>query len=139
EPARDPSPRARWVPFCGRRESRGSRKARTARTTHSATMPTIIMRGSACRSEDCSTGMLDPDRPARRQARAPGPPRHAAPGCARSSRVTRVHGDFELTMDELRVVARYVAGTAQELLPVFEEVHPDDVRPRAAVDAAREF
>ncbi|NJP49571.1 exonuclease SbcC [Streptomyces sp. SBST2-5] len=42
-------------------------------------------------------------------------------------------------MDELRVVARYVAGTAQELLPVFEEVHPDDVRPRAAVDAAREF
>ncbi|GAA1422825.1 hypothetical protein GCM10009601_24930 [Streptomyces thermospinosisporus] len=50
-----------------------------------------------------------------------------------------MHGDFELTMGELRVVARYVADTAQELLPLFEEAHPDDGRPRAAVDAAREF
>ena len=48
-------------------------------------------------------------------------------------------GDFELTMDELRVVARYVAEAAQEVLPVFEAAHPNDPRPRAAVDAAWEF
>ncbi|WP_405889432.1 putative immunity protein [Streptomyces sp. NBC_01136] len=48
-------------------------------------------------------------------------------------------GDFELTMDELRVVARYVAETAQEVLPVFEDANPSDPRPRAALDAAWEF
>lgn len=53
--------------------------------------------------------------------------------------MTIVSGDFELTMDELRVVARYVAESAQEVLPVFEEVVPGDPRPRAALDAAWEF
>ncbi|MFG2227698.1 putative immunity protein [Streptomyces sp. NPDC048644] len=48
-------------------------------------------------------------------------------------------GDFELTMEELRVVARYVVESAQEVLPVFEEAVPGDPRPRAAVDAAWEF
>lgn len=48
-------------------------------------------------------------------------------------------GDFDLTLDELRAVTRYVAETAVEVLPVFEEVHPDDHRPRAALDAAWEF
>ncbi len=52
---------------------------------------------------------------------------------------TSVFGDFELTMDELRAVARYVAESAQAVLPVFEESVPDDRRPRAALDAAREF
>jgi len=47
--------------------------------------------------------------------------------------------DFELTMDELRVVARYVAESAQEVLLVFEDANPSDPRPRAAVDAAWEF
>ena len=47
--------------------------------------------------------------------------------------------DFELTMDELRVVARYAAQAAQEVLLVFEAAHPNDRRPRAAVDAAWEF
>lgn len=50
-----------------------------------------------------------------------------------------VSGDFELTMDELRAVARYAAETAQEVLPVFEDAHPGDSRPRAALDAAWEF
>ncbi|PJJ70696.1 hypothetical protein CLV46_0218 [Diaminobutyricimonas aerilata] len=44
--------------------------------------------------------------------------------------------DFDLTMDELRVVARYAAECAQEVLPVFERTHPADARPRAALDAA---
>ncbi|MUL43263.1 exonuclease SbcC [Streptomonospora sp. PA3] len=50
-----------------------------------------------------------------------------------------VSGDFELTMDELRAVARYVAQSAEEVLPVFEVARPDDPRPRAAVAAAWEF
>lgn len=50
-----------------------------------------------------------------------------------------VSGDFELTMGELRVVARYVAQTAHEVLPVFEDAEPGDLRPRTALDAAWEF
>ncbi|MGY1704626.1 putative immunity protein [Geodermatophilus sp. SYSU D00697] len=53
--------------------------------------------------------------------------------------MTAVVGDFELTMDELRVVARFVAESAEGLLPVFEDAVPGDGRPRAAVDAAWEF
>jgi hypothetical protein len=53
--------------------------------------------------------------------------------------MTTVTGDFELTRDELRVVARYVAESAQDVLPLFENACPDDPRPRAAVDAAWEF
>ncbi|MEU4451604.1 putative immunity protein [Nocardioides sp. NPDC023903] len=48
-------------------------------------------------------------------------------------------GDFELTIDELRVVARYVAEAAAEVLPLFEAACPDDLRPRLALDAAWEF
>ncbi len=53
--------------------------------------------------------------------------------------MTSVTGDFELTHEELRVVARYVAESAQEVLPLFESTTPDDPRPRAALDAAWEF
>lgn len=48
-------------------------------------------------------------------------------------------GDFELTHDELRAVARYAADSAQQVLALFEEVRPDDGRPREALDAARAF
>ena len=47
--------------------------------------------------------------------------------------------DFELTTDELRVVARYVAETAAEVLPLFEAAVPGDPRPRLALDSAWEF
>ncbi|WFE37638.1 putative immunity protein [Micromonospora sp. WMMD998] len=50
-----------------------------------------------------------------------------------------VSGDFDLTMDELREVARYVVAHAEDVLPVFEQAVPADPRPRAAVDAARVF
>jgi len=53
--------------------------------------------------------------------------------------VTIGPGDFELTMDELRTVARYVVESAEEVLPVFEDERPGDPRPRAAVDACWEF
>ncbi|QUH02198.1 exonuclease SbcC [Saccharopolyspora erythraea] len=48
-------------------------------------------------------------------------------------------GDFELTMDELRAVARYAVESAQEVLAIFEDAHPEDPRPRAAVEAAWTF
>jgi hypothetical protein len=54
--------------------------------------------------------------------------------------VMSIHrGDFELTLEELRAVARYGADCAQEVLSLFEDVHPDDPRPRAAIDAAVTF
>lgn len=48
-------------------------------------------------------------------------------------------GHLALTMDEIRVVARYAAESAELVLPVFEDVMPDDLRPRAAVEAAWTF
>ncbi|WP_336662591.1 putative immunity protein [Leucobacter sp. USHLN154] len=48
-------------------------------------------------------------------------------------------GDFDLTTDELRVVVRFASDCAQELLPYFEAVAPEDSRPREAIDAARTF
>jgi len=54
-------------------------------------------------------------------------------------RVTNSKGDFGLTVDELRVVARYAAESAQEALPIFEADRPDDPRARAAIDAAWVF
>jgi hypothetical protein len=50
-----------------------------------------------------------------------------------------VSGDFDLTMEELRVVARYVVRHAEDVLSVFEQAVPDDPRPRAAIDAAWAF
>jgi len=48
-------------------------------------------------------------------------------------------GDFDLTPDELRVVARFAAQSAEEVLPLFELADPNDHRPRAAVEAPRVF
>lgn len=63
-----------------------------------------------------------------------------APVCTWHDRpVVAATGDFELTMDELRAVARYVAESAQSVLPTFESAHPGDERPRAAVEAAWTF
>ena len=47
--------------------------------------------------------------------------------------------DFELTMEELRVVARFAAECAAEVLPIFERDRPEDSRPRAALEAAWTF
>lgn len=48
-------------------------------------------------------------------------------------------GDFDLTVDELRAVARFALGCARAVLPVFEDAVPDDERPRAALGAAQVF
>jgi hypothetical protein len=42
-------------------------------------------------------------------------------------------------MDELRVVTRFAAEAAQDVLPLFEQAAPDDRRARAAVEAAWTF
>lgn len=65
--------------------------------------------------------------------------RWTAPADGMIDPMTTAAGDFELTHDELRVVARYVATSARDVLPLFERASPDDPRPRAALDAAWEF
>ncbi len=49
------------------------------------------------------------------------------------------HGDPELTMDEVRAVARYAAGCAEQTLGVFSRACPTDPRPAQALDAAVAF
>jgi hypothetical protein len=46
---------------------------------------------------------------------------------------------FDLSMDDLREVARYAVSSAEDVLAMFEQVHPEDARPRAAIDAAWTF
>lgn len=48
-------------------------------------------------------------------------------------------GDFALSDDELRSVARFAVESAQDVLAVFEAADPGDARPRAAIDAAWAF
>ncbi|WP_265521144.1 putative immunity protein [Oerskovia flava] len=47
--------------------------------------------------------------------------------------------EVDLTLDEIRAVAGYAAQCALEVLPLVEDVEPDDARPRDAVDAALAF
>ena len=60
-------------------------------------------------------------------------------GDGRIQIVAIASGDFELTVEELRAVSRFVVVSAQEVLPVFEGAAPGDGRPRAAIDAAWAF
>lgn len=53
--------------------------------------------------------------------------------------MTAVHGDFDVTMDELRAVVRFAADCAASILAEFETENPEDTRPRHALEAARAF
>lgn len=44
-----------------------------------------------------------------------------------------------LSLPDLRIVARYAAASARDVLSIFEQAAPDDRRPRAAVEAAQAF
>ncbi|MFC6091976.1 putative immunity protein [Saccharothrix lopnurensis] len=46
---------------------------------------------------------------------------------------------MELGRDELRAVTAYAVACARTALAVFEREHPDDRRPRAAIEAGRAF
>lgn len=48
-------------------------------------------------------------------------------------------GDFALTMDELRAVARFATACARPVLTLFRKASPDDTRPAAALEAATIF
>lgn len=78
-----------------------------------------------------------------RSRRARSPRHDRAPvngsGVRDNAGVTNSPSDFALTLDELRVVARYAAESAQESLSVFETDRPHDPRARAAISAAWEF
>lgn len=47
--------------------------------------------------------------------------------------------EIELSMDDLREVARFAAACAEDVLEIFERAHPGDARPREATDAAWAF
>lgn len=47
--------------------------------------------------------------------------------------------DFALTVDELRLVTRFAADSAEGVLASFEAVHPSDGRPRVAIETALQF
>ncbi|WP_448642024.1 putative immunity protein [Geodermatophilus sp. URMC 63] len=47
--------------------------------------------------------------------------------------------EIELSAEDLRAVAAFAARCAREVLAVFAAAHPDDPRPREAVDAAEAF
>jgi hypothetical protein len=53
--------------------------------------------------------------------------------------VAEATGEFVLSTEDLRAVAGFAAESAREVLPLFEQDHPDDPRPRAAVEAACAF
>lgn len=53
--------------------------------------------------------------------------------------MTAASGDFDLSMGELRAVARYVAESVEDAYPFFAEACSDDPRPRAAIDAVWQF
>lgn len=48
-------------------------------------------------------------------------------------------GDIELSMDELRAVTRFAVACAEPMLVLFERASPQDLRPAAALEAARVF
>ncbi|MGW7681229.1 putative immunity protein [Kribbella sp. NPDC054772] len=47
--------------------------------------------------------------------------------------------EIALSLDELRVLGLWTADCAEQVLPLFEAVAPDDRRPRDAIEAVREF
>jgi hypothetical protein len=47
--------------------------------------------------------------------------------------------EIVLRTQDLRAVTRYAAECARAVLEVFERAHPDDPRPRAAIEAAQAF
>lgn len=49
------------------------------------------------------------------------------------------NGDFPLSMDDLRAVARFAHDCAKPVLALFETANPDDTRPREALEAAQLF
>lgn len=46
---------------------------------------------------------------------------------------------FELPLDALRSLGSWAADCAERALPIYEAIHPDDSRPRAALEAIRTF
>ncbi|WP_330237611.1 putative immunity protein [Streptomyces sp. NBC_00525] len=51
----------------------------------------------------------------------------------------RKAGEVALSKDDLRAVTAFAAACAETVLDVFESAHPDDPRPREAVETARAF
>lgn len=59
------------------------------------------------------------------------------PGAQTFSGHQTTHGDFTLSAEELRAVTVFAVAAALEVLPIFEDVCPEDMRPRQAIEAAQ--
>lgn len=46
---------------------------------------------------------------------------------------------FDLSIDDLRVLGGWAADCAERVLPIYEARHPEDPRPRAAIEGIRLF
>jgi hypothetical protein len=57
----------------------------------------------------------------------------------RDPRLITLRRGGSLTDDDHRLLALWAASCAEHVLGLFEEVEPDDPRPRAAIDAARSW
>ncbi|MDZ7930933.1 MAG: exonuclease SbcC [Rhodococcus sp. (in: high G+C Gram-positive bacteria)] len=47
--------------------------------------------------------------------------------------------EVELSLDDIRRVTAFAATCARRALPVYEMAHPDDLRPRSAIEGAEAF
>lgn len=56
-----------------------------------------------------------------------------------SRRMPMRKSDFELSMEELRVVVRYAVASTQGVLPLFEQAKSEDLRPRLTIVSAWDF
>ncbi|OZD66005.1 hypothetical protein CH268_03100 [Rhodococcus sp. 06-1460-1B] len=45
----------------------------------------------------------------------------------------------DLSLDDIRHVAAFAAACARRAFPIFEASHPNDFRPRSAIDGAEPF
>src|SRR5947209_19988658 len=80
-----------------------------------------------------------PARRRRRPRRSRKRQEHGSPTADEEVPVANEATGIVLTKQELRAVTGYAAGSAQEVLEIFERAHPADPRPREAVDAAWAF
>lgn len=62
---------------------------------------------------------------------------HHPPGGSARVRPGAVYGDFSLSSADLREVTTFNLAAALEVLPIFESVHSEDLRPRSAIEAAQ--
>src|SRR5690606_31543962 len=74
------------------------------------------------------------------QGRSGKAPHHPPPtGRPHRSNLMGADDRVDLNLGDLRTVADFALQAAQDVLEIFERAHPEDRRPREAIEAARAF